>query len=273
MTETSKEILRRHHLRAKKDWGQNFLDDEQVLAQIAAACSVDETDVVVELGAGLGHLTRALAETGARVVAVERDRELVAILSAELALPNVRVVAANAAGIDFAAVAGVDRPVVAGNLPFQLSSSILFAVLEQRAHVRRAVFLLQKEVALRIAAPPGGREYGLLSVLTQAFANVGVVLEVGAHLFHPPPKVDSALLRIDLLEKPRAEVGDSARFTKIVKAAFALRRKTLWNSLRSARLVPEEALRAALAKAQIDPVRRAETLSPQEFAALARELP
>ena len=162
---------------------------------------------------------------------------------------------------------------LAGNLPFQLSSSILFAVLEQRAHVRRAVFLLQKEVALRIAAPPGGREYGLLSVLTQAFANVGVVLEVGAHLFHPPPKVDSALLRIDLLEKPRAEVGDSARFTKIVKAAFALRRKTLWNSLRSARLVPEEALRAALAKAQIDPVRRAEPLSPQEFAALARELP
>lgn len=273
MIETPKQILARHNLRPKKDWGQNFLGDEEVLGRIADACSVGEGDVVVELGAGLGHFTRALADTGARVVAVERDRDLVKVLEKELALPNVSVLAANAADLDFASVAGAERPVVAGNLPYQLSSPILFEVLEQRAHVRRAVFLLQKEVAERIAAPPGGREYGLLSVLLQAFAHVSVVFHVRAGLFHPPPKVDSAVVRIDITETPRAEVRDTARFIKLVKAAFSQRRKTLWNSLKSAKLCPDEALLAALGQAGIDPVRRAETLSPAEFAALERALP
>jgi 16S rRNA (adenine1518-N6/adenine1519-N6)-dimethyltransferase len=273
MSESSpKEILRRHGLRPKKDWGQNFLDDESILVDIVAACSLDESDVVVELGAGLGHLTRALARSGARVVAVERDRDLVPILE-RLELPNVRVLAGNAAELDFAAVAGVDRPVVVGNLPYQLSSPILFEVLEQRAHVRRAVFLLQKEVAGRLAASPGGRDYGLLSVLLQAFANVGVVFEVSAHHFHPQPKVDSALVRIDILDAPRADVRDTARYIHLVKAAFALRRKTLWNSLKAARLCPEDALAAGLKSAGVDPVRRAETLTPQEFAAIDRALP
>ncbi|MBI5547531.1 MAG: 16S rRNA (adenine(1518)-N(6)/adenine(1519)-N(6))-dimethyltransferase RsmA [Deltaproteobacteria bacterium] len=273
MSEAPREILRRHGLRPKKDWGQNFLGDEQVLSDIAAACSVGEGDVVVELGAGLGHLTRALAETHAQIVAVERDRDLVRVLEKELALPNVKVIAANAADLDFEQVAQAPRPVVAGNLPYQLSSPILFQLLEQRTRVRRAVFLLQKEVAQRISAPPGGRDYGLLSVLLQAFAHVGIVFEVSAHYFHPPPKVDSAVVRIDLLEKPRADVRDQARFTKVVKAAFALRRKTLSNALKAARLVDDAGLAAALARANIDGQRRAETLSPQEFAALERELP
>lgn len=272
MMQSPKEILRRHGLRPKKDWGQNFLGDEGVLADIAAACSVGEGDTVVELGAGLGHLTRALAETGAKVVAIERDRDLVRILEKELALPNVRVLAANAAELDFQEVAGVPRPVVAGNLPYQLSSPILFEVLEQRLNVRRAVFLLQKEVAERIAAPPGGRDYGLLSVLLQTFADVSVALEVPAHFFHPPPKVDSAVVRIDLLDTPRGEVRDAAYLTKVVKGAFAQRRKTLQNSLKSARLVPDDQLGPALERAAIDGVRRAETLTPQEFCALAREL-
>ena len=126
MSDSPREILRRHGLRPKKDWGQNFLGDDEVLSRIAAACSIGPGDVVVELGAGLGHLTRALADTGASVVAVERDRDLVRVLEKELALPNVRVVAANAAAHDFEATAGAPRPIVAGNLPYQLSSPILF---------------------------------------------------------------------------------------------------------------------------------------------------
>lgn len=272
--EHPKQILARHGLRPKKDWGQNFLGDEGLLADIAAACRLTADDTVVELGAGLGHLTRALAATGAKVVAVERDRDLVKVLQEELkALPNVKVVAANAADLDFEAVACASRPVVAGNLPYQLSSPILFEVLAQRARVKRAVFLLQKEVAERIAAPPGGREYGLLSVLLQAFATVEVAFEVGAHRFHPPPKIDSAVAVLELLEKPAAEVRDFERFKQVVKAAFAQRRKTLLNSLKSGRLVDDPAaLVAALQRAGIDGMRRAETLSPQEFAALEREL-
>jgi 16S rRNA (adenine1518-N6/adenine1519-N6)-dimethyltransferase len=268
------EILRRHGLRPKKDWGQNFLGDQRFLARIATSCSIGPGDTVVELGAGLGHLTRELAATGASVVAVERDRDLVPILEKELALPNVRVVAANAAELDFAATAGVPRPVVAGNLPYHLSSSILFEVLEQRGRIKRAVFLLQKEVADRIAAEPGGREYGLLSVLLQACADVSVLFDVPAGVFHPPPKVDSAVLRIDLFERPRFEIRNHERFVKLVRAAFAQRRKTLLNSLKSMKELGEPAaLATALERAGIEATRRAETLSAQEFAAIERALP
>jgi len=271
--DTPVDLLRRYHLRPKKDWGQNFLGDERFLKRIAETCSVGPGDVVVELGAGLGHLTRALAATGAEVVAIERDRELVAVLEKELTLPNVRLMAANAANLDFAQAAG-RKTVVAGNLPYQLSSSILFEVLEQRAQVIRAVFLLQKEVAERIAAPPGGRDYGLLSVLLQAYASVETVFEVPAGVFVPPPKVGSAVVRIDMLEKPRAAVRNHDRFVHVVKAAFAQRRKTLLNSLKTANdLGDASVLTGALERAGVDPVRRAETLSPEEFAAIERELP
>ncbi|HCF60471.1 MAG TPA: ribosomal RNA small subunit methyltransferase A [Myxococcales bacterium] len=273
MSATPGELLRKYRLRPKKDWGQNFLGDERFLGRIAATCGIGPGDTVVELGAGLGHLTRRLAETGARVVAVERDRDLVAVLEKELALPNVELVAANAAAVDFAALSGVERPVVAGNLPYQLSSSILFEVLDQRAHVRRAVFLLQKEVAQRIASGPGSRDYGLLSVLLQAYADVELAFEVPAGVFLPPPKVDSAVVRIDLHEQPRVQIADHARFVQLVKAAFAHRRKVLLNTLKSDKsLGGPERIAAALEAAGVDPKERAENLSPAQFAAIERAL-
>ncbi len=266
------ELLRRYGLRPKKDWGQNFLGDPHFLARIAETCAVGEGDVVVELGAGLGHLTRQLAATGARVVAVERDRDLVAVLEKELP-PNVKLVAANAAEVNFLELAGGQKPVVAGNLPYHLSSSILFEVLEQREQIVRAVFLLQKEVAERIGAPPGGRDYGLLSVLLQTWATVDVAFQVPRGVFVPPPQVDSAVARIDILATPRAQPKDPQRYVRLVKAAFAHRRKTLINSLQSAKeLGSPEQLSAALASAGIDPVRRAETLSCEEFVAIERAL-
>ena len=274
MSSTPADILRRHHLKPKKEWGQNFLGDDNILESIAEACSLTKEDAVVELGAGLGHLTRHLAATGAQVTAVERDRELVAVLELELKLPNVKVLAANAAELDFAKVAGVPKAVVCGNLPYHLSSTILFEVLDQRATVSRAVFLLQKEVAERIAAGPGGRDYGLLSVLLQAYAEVELLFVVHPGSFLPPPKVDSAVVRIDVLPKPRADVKDHARFVKLVKAAFSMRRKILLNGLKSDKTLGDAAtLQQALATAGIDPLRRAETLSAAEFAAIERALP
>ena len=203
MSEQPKSILHRHGLRPKKSWGQNFLGDDRILSGIARACTLGPGDVVVELGAGLGHLTRHLAETGATVVAVERDRELIPVLEAELNLPNVRVVAANAATVDFAAIAGVPKVAVVGNLPYHLSSPILFALLHQRASISRGVFLLQKEVAERLAAEPDSKTYGLLSVLLQLYADVEVVLQVPRFAFFPPPKVDSAVVRLDILPTGR----------------------------------------------------------------------
>lgn len=267
------EILRRHGLRPKQSWGQNFLGDEEVLSDIAAALELRSGEPVVELGPGLGHLTRLLAATGARVFAVERDRDMVQVLQRE-AIPGVVVVPGNAATVDFAQVAGSPEVAVAGNLPYHLTSPILFRLLEQRPHVSRAVFTLQKEVVERLAASPGGRDYGLLSVVLGLYFEPEHLFDIPARYFHPPPKVDSAVLRLVRRAQPLAPVVDEARFLRVVKAGFAQRRKTLLNSLKSDRtLGPPEALLTALEAAGIEPMRRAETLSPEEFAALERALP
>ena len=261
------ELLRRHGLRPKKAWGQNFLGDEDLLSALAALARVGPADTVVEMGAGLGHLTRALAATGAQVIAVERDRELVPVLRAEL--PRVEIAEADAKSFDLRAVAARAgrRVVVCGNLPYHLSSPILFHLLDQRASVRRAVLLLQREVAERIAAPAGGRDYGLLSVLVQHVADANIALRVPRHAFTPPPEVESAALVLEFLEQPRAVVRDEERFRKLVKAAFAQRRKTLWNAVKG---LP--GAREALEKTGIDPQRRGETLTVEEFAAVERNL-
>ena len=261
------ELLRRHGLRPKKEWGQNFLGDEKLLSALAALAGLRPGDTVVELGAGLGHFTRALAATGAQVVAVERDRELAPILREQL--PGVEVVEADAKSFDLRAVAARAgrRIVVCGNLPYHLSSPILFHLLDQREGLRRAVLLLQHEVARRIAAPPGGRDYGLLSVLVQLVADASLALSVPRHAFTPPPDVESSALVLQFLEQPRSEIRDEARFRTLVKAAFSQRRKTLWNALKS---VP--GARDALSRSGIDPQRRGETLTVEEFASIERAL-
>ena len=265
----ARDVLKQLGLRPKESWGQNFLSDEGVLADIAAACQLSKGEVVVELGPGLGSLTRALLDTGARVVAVERDRDMVAALEG-MKLEGLTVVAGNAAETEFAKVAGVPDVVVCGNLPYHLSSPILFKVLEQADSVKRAVFTLQAEVVERLAAGPGNRDYGLLTVLMGLRFDIEKAFSLPASYFHPPPKVDSAVAVFERLPAPRAPVTSDARFKKVVKAAFAHRRKTLLNSLKSDDTLGD--VPAALEKAGIDGKRRAETLSVVEFAALERAL-
>ncbi len=270
--ESPRSILSRRGLRPKYSWGQNFLGDPDALERIAAALQLQPDEPVVELGPGLGHLTRALLETGARVTAVERDRDMVEALG-ELKNERLTVVAANAAQVDFAHLAGADKVAVVGNLPYHLSSPILFSVLEQHARISRAVFTLQKEVAERLCAEPGSRRYGLLSVLLGLYFRPHLLFALPAGLFHPPPQVDSAVVRLSSLLVPRAEVTDEAHFRRVVKAAFAQRRKTLFNSLQSdAALGTAARVRAALEDAHLDPTRRAETLTVEEFAAVERAL-
>jgi 16S rRNA (adenine1518-N6/adenine1519-N6)-dimethyltransferase len=272
MLEHPKDMLRRLHLQPKHSWGQNFLGDEVVLEQIADEALLREGEPCLELGAGLGHLTRYLLASKARVIAVERDRDMAAALR-KLELPGLTIVEANAAEMDFAAVAQADQVVVVGNLPYHLSSSILFEVLEQANHVPRAVFTLQKEVVERLAAPPGSRENGVLSVLLGLRFEVVNCFDVPAERFHPPPKVDSAVVRLTRLPQARAEVADEGRFRRLVKAGFAHRRKTLLNSLKGERDFAEGYdLPAVLAQAGVDGMRRAETLSVEEFAAIERAL-
>lgn len=276
MADHPSQILRRHGLRAKHSWGQNFLGDEGALDRIAAALELTPGEQVVEIGPGLGHLTRFLLDHGGVVTAIERDRDMAAVLRKELPHERLKVVEANAADARFAEVAGVAAPAqvaVIGNIPYHLTSPILFSVLEQRATISRVVLTIQKEVAVRLGASPGGRDYGLLPAVLGLWFDVRTLFDLPAHLFHPPPKVDSAVVRLWSRPAPLAEVKDDAHFLKVVKAAFAQRRKTLINSLKSDRtLGAGEVLVRALEAASIDPGRRAETLAPEEFAALHRAL-
>ncbi len=267
-------LLDKYRLRAKKSWGQNFLGDEAILDTIARLAVERQGEVVVELGAGLGHLTARLLARGARVVAVERDRDMARVLRGELG-EAVRLLEADAARLDYRALAveaGEGGPVaVVGNLPYHLSSPILFSLLDQADAVSRAVLLLQREVAERLSAAPGTKAWGLLSVLLQQRAEVTVERRVPPGAFLPPPKVESAVVRV-AFGPSRAEVVDPARFRRLVKAGFAQRRKTLGNALRASRLGPPASRAAALRAAGIDAARRGETLAVAEWAALERAL-
>jgi 16S rRNA (adenine1518-N6/adenine1519-N6)-dimethyltransferase len=277
-------LLEKYGLRAKKSWGQNFLGDEVVLDHIARLATPRPGDLVVELGAGLGHLTARLLAGGARVVAVERDRDMAAVLRGELG-DRLTLLEADAARVEYGRIGseyGTPTPTstaapatpklsVVGNLPYHLTSPILFSLLDQVEHVARAVFLVQREVAERLAARPGTHAWGILSVLLQREADVSIERIVPPGAFLPPPKVESAVV-CALFRPPADPLADPARFRRLVKGGFGQRRKTLANALRAARVAEPAALDAALAAAGVDPGRRAETLTVGEWAALDRGL-
>ncbi|MFO0723780.1 MAG: 16S rRNA (adenine(1518)-N(6)/adenine(1519)-N(6))-dimethyltransferase RsmA [Myxococcota bacterium] len=261
-------LLERHQLRTKKGLGQCFLHDPAVIRRIGEAAASDQT-AVVEIGAGLGPLTRALAATGARVVSIERDPVLLPILRDLFrGAPNVSFVEADATTVRFAElIPDVRRPAIAGNLPYSVSSPLLLAFLEQRAELGPATVMLQREVAARIAAAEGSKTYGSLSVLFGLFAEVETLFDVGPGAFVPPPSVWSRVIRIRWRDTPAAAVPDFVMFERVLRAAFNQRRKTLRNAL-SAQF-PKPLVEAAAAEAKIALERRAETLAVEEFAALA----
>lgn len=264
-------LISKYGLRAKKSWGQNFLVDERAYREIVHACAAGDGDWVVEIGAGLGTLTKRLAETGAHVIAVERERDMLEVLRSELgADARIEVTEANALTYDYGAVAARAgrAPVIVGNLPYQIASPILFRLLETRAPIARIVVMLQKEMADRIVAPPGEKAYGALSVMVRYYGEPKLVCRVRAGGFVPAPRVDSAVLRI-VPHAQRIDVDD-AQFSRVVHAAFGQRRKTLRNALFAA--FDEGAVDRALAAASIDGKRRGETLSVTEFAALTKAL-
>lgn len=271
--EDPRRTLARHGLGAKKSWGQNFLRDRAVLARIAAATQAGPDDVVVEIGAGLGALTRALLELSpppAGVVAIERDPDMLAVLRGDLADPRLEVRSADAAHFDFAAEARrAGRPlVVVGNLPYQIASALILALLEagRAGAVARAVVMIQREMAKRITAPPGSRVYGRLTVAVAQHAEAAILFDVKPGSFHPPPSVMSSVLRLVPRPAPLAPVKDPALFDEVVKRAFATRRKMLRRALAG---FGEQRAAAALAAAGLAGTERAEELSVAAFARLA----
>lgn len=242
----------------------------------AVAPAPDE--LVLEVGPGLGVLTRALATQGARVVAVELDRGMVQVLSETLAglEDRVQVVQGDVLAVD---LEGLVRPrlppggraKVAANLPYYITTPILFRLLEQDLPLQRIVVMVQKEVADRMVAGPGGKDYGALSVAIRFFTRPTIVTRVSSGSFWPPPEVDSAVVALEVHEQPPVSAPRQELF-KVVKAAFGQRRKTLLNALSAGLGVPKDKLAPVLQAAGIDPGRRGETLSLEEFATLTRAI-
>ncbi|MEK7815589.1 MAG: 16S rRNA (adenine(1518)-N(6)/adenine(1519)-N(6))-dimethyltransferase RsmA [Pseudomonadota bacterium] len=251
----------------RKRFGQHFLHERGIIQRIIAAFDPKPSDHVVEIGPGEGVLTRELAGKVAKLDVVEIDRDLIARLRESLP-ETVTIHNADALKFDFCTLAPSDAKLrVIGNLPYNISTPILFHLLDQAHCIGDMLFMLQKEVVDRMVAAPGGKDYGRLSVMLQWGADMEKLFNVGAGAFRPPPKVDSSVVRLTPHAVPPVEVHDPQRFAAIVKAAFSQRRKVLRNTLKG--MVGAEAMQAL----GIDPGRRAETLSLMEFAALANANP
>ena len=253
--------------------GQHFLRDQAIARAIVDLVAPTAQDLVVEIGPGDGALTGLLAARAGRVIALEIDRALGAALRARQ--PAVEVLDADARSWDYAQLAAPagGRVLILGNLPYSVGKPILTALVAARAAIDEMALMLQREVAERIAAPPGGKTYGSLSVFTQLHCDVRLAFRAPPGAFRPPPKVDSAVLHLRVLRAPRVPLADLRRFESVVRAAFAQRRKMLANALGAGLGLPLDVVRRAAAAAGVDPTRRAETLSLSEFAALATGLP
>lgn len=262
------DVLRRYNLKAKKSWGQCFLHDRNIISRIVTAADISANDTVIEIGAGLGTLTHALAQQSNLVIAIERDRDLTQVLRDEFAdCQQVEVREENALLFDFGQFGSPVK--VVGNLPYNISSPLLFHLLQYRPYIQSATIMLQLEVAERLVAKPGSRDYGIPSVLCRQAADVHLCFVVPSGAFVPRPKVDSAIVRLDMLPQPRLMVNEQ-NFLKVVRAAFQYRRKTLRRALSSA-FSPDQ-VNKALYQSGIDGKRRGETLSLEEFGSLSELL-
>jgi 16S rRNA (adenine1518-N6/adenine1519-N6)-dimethyltransferase len=267
------ERLRSRGLSPKKRFGQNFLVDPNASRAIAEAATTPQGGTVLEIGAGLGALTRPLLDRAQRVVAIERDRDLVPILREELADPiaqgRLEIIEGDAMLVDWTAAfaSGPAPHSIAGNLPYQITGALLERAVGLAAHIERAVFMVQAEVAERLLAPAGSKTYGALTVFTQAAFEVRRVLSVKAGAFYPRPEVDSAVVQFVPHRPARAE--ETEAFREAVRAAFGARRKTLRNAWRGIYGLSLEALEARAAEAGVSLDARGETLTVEQFARFA----
>lgn len=267
-------LLRQYGLRPRKSLGQNFLVDETALRQVAAAAEIDSDDVVLEIGAGLGSLTRHLAALARRVVCVELDGDLISILQGVLAeFPNVEIIQGDVMALNLIQLLGLGETsfageyIVAANIPYYITSALIRRLLECKPPPVRIVLTVQREVADRICAEPG--EMNLLGLSVQVYGKAAIVGKIPAGAFLPAPKVDSAIIRVETYERPLIPIDMLDGFFRLAKAGFSQKRKTLRNALAGGmRWEPTQA-EMVLKKSGIDPMRRAETLTILEWAALS----
>lgn len=271
---SARSILRKYGIRPKKRLGQHFLCEMPTIKKIVDSIEIDRDDIVLEIGPGPGFMTRGIAGLAKTVYAVEKDASLIDIAKSELAdCTNIVWIDGDILGIDPDKIAPAEKLRIAGNLPYNISSQIVFWMIEHRCRIRDATIMLQKEVAGRICAKNGGKDFGILSVMSQAFARCERLFDISRSNFVPPPDVTSSIIRMDFQNAHR-RVGDCDFFSRVVRAAFGKRRKTLRNALLGSRdlMVEKAELDAALLQCGIDGRRRPEALSVDEFISLADAL-
>ncbi|MCI6738425.1 MAG: 16S rRNA (adenine(1518)-N(6)/adenine(1519)-N(6))-dimethyltransferase RsmA [Intestinibacter sp.] len=273
----TKEIVNKHNFKFSKSLGQNFLIDDNVIDKILAGSRLSETDKIIEVGPGIGTLTREMGKTAQNVVAIEIDKTLIPILKETLAdLDNVEVVNEDILKVDIQGLINEKLdggPVkLIANLPYYITTPIVMKFLEEDIPVTDIVVMVQKEVADRMNAKPSTKDYGALSVAVQYYCDTKIVAKAPRHMFVPQPNVDSIVIGLHVRSERKYKVDNEDIFFKTVKASFGQRRKTLLNSLGGLGFLTKDQIKEALQAANIDPKRRGETLSIDEFANLSNEI-
>lgn len=266
----TQELVKKYNFKFTKSLGQNFLVDDSVLYDIVNGAEVNDEDFVIEIGPGVGTLTAQLLMKAKRVTAIELDNDLIPILQEELGSnENFDLIHKDALKVDFGELIGEEKSVkLVANLPYYVTTPIILKLLKDGYKFKSLTIMIQKEVAERINAEPDCKEYGALSVLVQYYCNTSIIRKVPPTSFIPRPKVESIVIKLDRLEEPRVTAKDIKLMFELVRAGFNMRRKTLWNASKTLK-VDKEKLEEAFEKSGIDPKRRAETLSLQEFATLS----
>ena len=262
-------ICKRFDIKMSKKLGQNFLIKRGIVDEIVHAAEITVGEPVLEVGPGIGTLTQGLAQSGADVTAIELDRRLLEVLDTTLAsYDNVRIIHGDVLKLDVPTIMNHKPFKVVANLPYYITTPIIMSLLESKLPIERLVVMVQKEVALRMIAKPGTKDYGALSVAVQYYTEPDIVLDVPSKSFLPAPAVTSSVIRCVLRDKPPVDVIDEKLFFRVVKAGFAQRRKTFSNTMKTTGLTRDR-IEELLAKANIDGQRRGETFTLQEFADVA----
>lgn len=262
-------ICKRFDIKMSKKLGQNFLIKRGIVDEIVHAAELTVGEPVLEVGPGIGTLTQGLAQSGADVTAIELDRRLLEVLDTTLAsYDNVRIIHGDVLKLDVPTIMNHKPFKVVANLPYYITTPIIMSLLESKLPIERLVVMVQKEVALRMIAKPGTKDYGALSVAVQYYTEPDIVLDVPPKSFLPAPAVTSSVIRCVLRDKPSVDVIDEKLFFRVVKAGFAQRRKTFSNTMKTTGLTRDR-IEELLAKANIDGQRRGETFTLQEFADVA----
>ena len=270
----TKEVVQKHNFKFSKSLGQNFLIDTNVIDRILEGARVQEGDYVIEVGPGIGTLTKEMGRTAEKVVAIEIDKTLIPILEETLAdFPNIEVINQDILKVDVqelvkAKLNGGPVKLIA-NLPYYITTPIVMKFLEEDIPVTDIVVIVQKEVADRMNAQPNSKDYGALSVAVQYYCDTEIVAKAPRHMFMPQPNVDSTVIGLHVREERKYNVDNEDIFFKTVKASFGQRRKTLLNSLGGLGFLSKDQIKVALQEANIDEKRRGETLSIEEFASLS----